>query len=615
LLRRTKLNMEGHFGFAAVSSEEKASLLIDFAQQQIYACALLFNADRPVSYRFGTALTRGIDGFGADCPETIQAALSEYIPLVNSDQAVVSAAEETNFSSPSLSKDAGADLLGLGNVLAEHACPETLEEDDPRRWWYKYSGNWLFQGNLGPMVCRVEEAVYSPADDDIAIVEACGGSGWDFTLHERTVPRPPRNPQATYFWGDTPIKQCSAEFMSLSSDPTSRQMPSVEDIYIRNAMQEWRDVISGTIYRVGEYSFSFHTNSTADSTEVLNVAIALRGRPAASIQLPTAFGGSGAFGIYLMGEDVTPTLVVASYAGGAHCCADYAFLPLTSEPSKVSVAGSFDGDYFHLWDIDRDGSFELARPDIRFPHAIGSRSGSWAPPIIYAMQDGVITDATNSERYRLFLREEIERTSEQCGVDGGWEVGACEGWAATALRLGEYNEAMAVIAKRFAGAPKTTTMGATTFDAFSQELSNILTELGLHPVPTPVPDRLSCSFSISRRIDGEDISKEIAKGNFYVVEGKVVGLTGAWDTLGQSTEHGFADYDLYFTPEGALYGELIVYPLYAQSGKIPPSSRVILDGKSTISLGRGAEGATTVAIDSHNLEVTVTVLPCVDQPH
>lgn len=621
LLKPARLVMTGHFGFAYVASSDSAALLIDFAQQEIYLCVRRQSGTQPVSYRFGTPLARGIDGFGSKCPDTLSAALREYLPLVWSDQEVVSAYDETNFSAPF---DVGeqADFLGLGRVLSENACPEFLEETDPRRWWYEFSGNWYYQGNLGALICRIEGAVYSPVDDTVEIMEACGGSGWDFGVEEWSVPRPPINENSAYFWGDVPMKHCSADFMTpRQNGPQPREFPPAEIIDKRNSMEDWGDVSSGAIYQVGEYSFSFFVDADmGDSAQVLNIAVSRKGSPTTNITLPTAVGGSGAFGVYQMGEPAAPTLVIASYGGGAHCCTEYAFLPLTQEPSNVSFAGSFDADYWHLWDIDRNGSFELARPDIRFSESLGPYLHIWAPPVVYAMEGGTITDVTSLSQYQSYVREKGLAASQYCGTSGNWEVGACQGWAATALRLGEYDETMSNIAKRFAVAPKDSSMGMTTFTTFAREIQVLFESVGRLGVPDtreqamltmPAFDDLTCSFRITRRVIRSDNYGELASGTFEIEHGRVINMDGSWTTLGPVVGEPFEGADLTFGNDGGLHGNLTVYPLFVQSeAEIPPSFVASLDGSSTTSVDGGPEGETTFFVDFQKIEISATVFDC-----
>ncbi|MEM1286931.1 MAG: hypothetical protein AAGH60_01125 [Pseudomonadota bacterium] len=144
-------------------------------------------------------------------------------------------------------------------------------------------------------------------------------------------------------------------------------------------------------------------------------------------------------------DPTTPELEVltTSYTGGAHCC-DRIQIASIDDSGRWSVQelGMFDGGY-RLTDFNDDGIGEITVRDQSFLYTFDAYAGSWAPPQIFSLKTGALTDVSDEPAYVSAFIEEIGafRPEEHRDRPGG-----LAGWAAMEARLGRGDAALQTIA-------------------------------------------------------------------------------------------------------------------------------------------------------------------------
>lgn len=206
----TRLDMFDAVGFA---SRNGASVLIDFERRDILLCLSEEKLpSRPVSYRFGTMLDGGLDGFGPACPTSIEAALAEYLPLVGDNQTLwVSDDEDDGFAGEWSDTDRHPDLLGLGKVIYFDQC-----SNDPAfnpEWINIWGGNRVMQGRFeaGGLLCQIAESRYDAQADSLDVELICSTAGYESGRVIQTIARTPTGRLTV---DGEPVNQCASHYFA-----------------------------------------------------------------------------------------------------------------------------------------------------------------------------------------------------------------------------------------------------------------------------------------------------------------------------------------------------------------------------------------------------------------
>lgn len=130
-----------------------------------------------------------------------------------------------------------------------------------------------------------------------------------------------------------------------------------------------------------------------------------------------------------------------AYTGGAHCCFRIRLLIPEGIDRGVVELGTFDTPMLEEApsDIDGDGRADFVIRDNRFLYAFGSYAGSFAPPQIWNVMNGRVLDVSAWPGFRTLFVDQLRETREPC-LAGGEEGGACASYAASAARLGRFDE-------------------------------------------------------------------------------------------------------------------------------------------------------------------------------
>lgn len=155
-----------------------------------------------------------------------------------------------------------------------------------------------------------------------------------------------------------------------------------------------------------------------------------------------------------------PSVVLASYTGGAHCCTLTTIATQAAGGSWRVVDGPMlDGGGFAFEDIDGDGLAELVSVDNSFLYAFASYAESTAPLRIHRIVDGGLVEVTRRPEFQPYLRQYVHNL-EFGRSDENWRNnGFLGGWVAAKSLIGEGRDAWARMEKLH-----------QEFSDFSQEL-------------------------------------------------------------------------------------------------------------------------------------------------
>jgi hypothetical protein len=146
----------------------------------------------------------------------------------------------------------------------------------------------------------------------------------------------------------------------------------------------------------------------------------------------------------LAASDPAPSVLLAGFSGGAHCCATLqAIVPAGGSLRVIefeAVDGEPDGAFPR--DIDGDGIADIVRQDDSFRYAFASGAGSFSPPVVYNIQRGQIVDVSTRPSFRR-MWEDYARDARSVCADRSEDDrnGACAAYVAAAARLGRYPHA------------------------------------------------------------------------------------------------------------------------------------------------------------------------------
>jgi hypothetical protein len=144
-------------------------------------------------------------------------------------------------------------------------------------------------------------------------------------------------------------------------------------------------------------------------------------------------------------SDPAPSVLIAGFSGGAHCCATLKAIVPYEGRLRVLEFEAVDGEPEEAFprDIDHDGVVDFVRQDDRFRYEFAGGAGSWCPPLVFNIRQGQIVDVTTRHGFRYlwedYAREARIHCADQSNEDRN---GACAAYVAAAARLGRYAEAM-----------------------------------------------------------------------------------------------------------------------------------------------------------------------------
>ena len=138
-------------------------------------------------------------------------------------------------------------------------------------------------------------------------------------------------------------------------------------------------------------------------------------------------------------------ILFSSFSFGAHCCTVPYLLEMTDDGWRTVIMGGWDGDQIPLpRDVDGDGIKEFVLIDQDFLYAFSSYADSFAPIAVYAVNEGRFDDVSSQVKYRKLYIDELATMKKACEQGGN---GPCAGYAATAARAGQLDEAWPTILK------------------------------------------------------------------------------------------------------------------------------------------------------------------------
>lgn len=156
--------------------------------------------------------------------------------------------------------------------------------------------------------------------------------------------------------------------------------------------------------------------------------------------------------------DPIPSVLLASFTGGAHCCAAMKAIVPSAGKLKIIDFPWIDGgpDPEFPKDLDADGTVDFVRQDDRFRYQFASGAGSFSPPVIFNIFKGQLIDVSDQIGFKplwaKFARETKVRCADQSDGDRN---GACAAYVAAGARLGTYEEALKFAVKFANSKPST----------------------------------------------------------------------------------------------------------------------------------------------------------------
>lgn len=264
------------------------------------------------------------------------------------------------------------------------------------------------------------------------VLLAAGGAAFTYFAPELSQ----RAPQAHL---DTSV----ADIAEIGSQHTARPDTAQQNVWI-----EWEAGQETNTYRVGGFEFSLRAVVT-DGFNAARMRISTDEGMATEITgQGLSWRAQGRFAVIQLDENQSSRQVLfSSYSGGAHCCVSLTLLEVSDDDWRRIELGTWDGDVPRLpRDLDGDGVKEFTFVDQRFLYAFDSYAGSWAPTVIIAANDGRMRDVSSERRFRAVYRRDLADMRDAC-VER--QNGACAAYVATAARVGELDEAWALMLRSY----------------------------------------------------------------------------------------------------------------------------------------------------------------------
>jgi hypothetical protein len=133
----------------------------------------------------------------------------------------------------------------------------------------------------------------------------------------------------------------------------------------------------------------------------------------------------------LNASDPEPTVFVAGYTGGAHCCATLQIVSMAEGRPVIETLRQKDGVPISELpvDIDGDGTVEVLWSDDSLLYVYASYAESWSVPRIYAIRDGHAVDVSRDPRFAGSYRDFNGRTLEACRAKEHGHDASCAAYA------------------------------------------------------------------------------------------------------------------------------------------------------------------------------------------
>jgi hypothetical protein len=153
-------------------------------------------------------------------------------------------------------------------------------------------------------------------------------------------------------------------------------------------------------------------------------------------------------------RDTTPSVLLAGYSGGAHCCATAQVISLVEGRPVSTVLPMKDGEPLADFpeDIDGDGARDFEWIDSSLLYAFTSYAGSLPVPRIFNIRRGELIDVSRepgfAPRFRAFAAEALA----ECRAGGSENAGPCAAYAYAMAIQGKAEEGIRT-AVRLAGEP------------------------------------------------------------------------------------------------------------------------------------------------------------------
>lgn len=140
-----------------------------------------------------------------------------------------------------------------------------------------------------------------------------------------------------------------------------------------------------------------------------------------SFRVPTDEYRSSPYGISVgigrLGRgDTAPTVLIAGYSGGAHCCATLQAVSLVDGQPISAILPMKDGDPLDGFpkDIDGDGVRDFRWIDNSLLYAFSSYAASWPVPRIYNLQGGAVADVSRQPGFAAIYRKFASEALAEC---------------------------------------------------------------------------------------------------------------------------------------------------------------------------------------------------------
>jgi hypothetical protein len=153
-------------------------------------------------------------------------------------------------------------------------------------------------------------------------------------------------------------------------------------------------------------------------------------------------------------DDPAPTVLLAGYSGGAHCCATMQAVSLVDgRPVAISLPMK-DGDPPSAFphDVDGDGVREFEWIDGSLLYAFTSYASSWPVPKFYHLRDGELVDVSREPGFAPSFAAFAAEALAECRKQESENVGACAAHAYAMAMQGKAEQGIRT-AVRLAGEP------------------------------------------------------------------------------------------------------------------------------------------------------------------
>jgi hypothetical protein len=198
-------------------------------------------------------------------------------------------------------------------------------------------------------------------------------------------------------------------------------------------------------YRAGDIALTLRGEATGPELVQPVLTVAMPGLPPVTVEGSEASAGIPHHVSVGRWDAARRYVLFQSFSGGAHCCNQIQVVLPGAGRAMVVDLGAWDGDYIDPpRDEDGDGTPDFVLYDNAFLYAFSSYAGSWAPPKIFDIVDGVPADVSAHPAFRPLFEENMAQAREACLDPQNTEHnGACAGYVADAARLGRFDAAWA----------------------------------------------------------------------------------------------------------------------------------------------------------------------------